>query len=61
MSLAFTLAAIGAPLVALGAVVVLPIALNYLGLENATELLFRLARWPLPLHAACVVSGFDHQ
>jgi membrane protein len=54
MSLAFTLAAIGALLVALGAVMVLPIALNYLGLENATELLFRLARWPLLLALAIV-------
>jgi membrane protein len=54
VSLAFTLAAIGALLVALGAVVVLPIALNYLGLENATELLFRLARWPLLLALAIV-------
>ena len=54
ISLAFTLVAIGALLVALGAVVVLPIALNYLGLENATELLFRLARWPLLLALAIV-------
>jgi membrane protein len=49
ISLAFTLAAIGVLLVALGAVVVLPIALSYLGLQNATDLMFRLARWPLLL------------
>jgi membrane protein len=55
ISLAFTLAAIGALLVALGAVVVLPIALNYLGLQNATDLVFRLARWPLLL--ALVIVG----
>jgi membrane protein len=55
ISLAFTLAAIGALLVALGAVVVFPIALNYLGLQNATDLVFRLARWPLLL--ALVIVG----
>jgi membrane protein len=55
VSLAFTLAAIGALLLALGAVVVLPIALSYLGLVNATDLLFRIARWPLLL--ALVMVG----
>ena len=50
-----SLAAIGALLVALGAVVVLPITLSYLGLQNATDLLFRLARWPLLL--ALVIVG----
>jgi membrane protein len=49
VSLAFTVAAIAALLLALGAVVVLPIALSYLGLQNVTDLLFRLARWPLLL------------
>jgi membrane protein len=49
LSLAFTLAAIVALLVALGAVVVLPVVLNFLGLQNVTDLLFRLARWPLLL------------
>jgi membrane protein len=47
VSLAFTLAAIGSLLVALGAVVILPVALSYLGLQNVTDQLFRLARWPL--------------
>lgn len=56
-SLAFTFAAIGVLLIALGAVVVLPIALNDLGLEDATELLFRLARWPLLL--ALVIVGLS--
>src|SRR5262245_55019128 len=49
VSLAFTIAAIGSLLVALCAVVVLPVALNLVGLQNMTELLFRLARWPLLL------------
>jgi len=49
VSLAFTLAAIGSALLALGAVVVLPIALNHLGLASITDALFRFARWPLLL------------
>ena len=49
VSLAFTIAAIVSVLLALGAVVVLPVALSYLGLQNLTGLLFRLARWPLLL------------
>jgi membrane protein len=49
VSLAFTLAGLGVLLLALGTVVVLPIALNYLGLHNATDLLLRFARWPLLL------------
>jgi membrane protein len=49
ISLAFTIGAIVSVLLALGAVVVLPVALSYLGLQNLTGLLFRLARWPLLL------------
>ena len=49
VSLAFTLAGIAALLLALGAVVVLPLAFSFLGLQNVTDLLFRLARWPLLL------------
>jgi membrane protein len=49
VSLAFTLAAIGSLLLAVGAVVVLPIVLAHLGLQNVTDALFRLARWPLLL------------
>jgi membrane protein len=49
VSLAFTVAAIVALLLALGAVVVMPIALSYVGLKNVTDLLFRLARWPFLL------------
>src|SRR6476620_3084924 len=47
VSLAFNLAAIGTLLVALTAVVVLPVALNFVGLQNVTDLLLRLVRWPL--------------
>ena len=49
VSLAFTLAAIGAVLLALGGVVILPVTLNFVGLPNLTDLLFRLVRWPLLL------------
>jgi membrane protein len=49
VSLAFTLAAIGTLLVALIAVVVLPVALNFIGLQSVTDLLLRLVRWPVLL------------
>lgn len=46
LSLAFTLGAIIFVLLALGALVVLPPALKYLGLSDVTEWLLRLGRWP---------------
>lgn len=46
LSLGFTIAGIGLIIAALGAVVVLPVALNYLWLTNFTDLLIRIARWP---------------
>jgi membrane protein len=49
ISLAFTIAAIASLLIALGAVVVVPVALSYLGLQNITEQLLRFARWPILL------------
>ena len=49
VSLAFTLAAIGTLLVALTAVIVLPVALNFIGFQSATDLLLRLMRWPVLL------------
>jgi len=59
VSLAFTLAAIGFVVVALGAVVVVPVVLNYLSLSNFADLLVRIARWPvmfvgLALALACI-------
>jgi membrane protein len=47
VSLGFTLAGIAVPLLALACVVVLPVALNFLGLRDATDQLLRSARWPL--------------
>jgi membrane protein len=55
VSLCFTLAAVAAVLLALGAVVVLPITLNYLGLHEVTDLLLRGLRWPVLL--ALIIFG----
>jgi membrane protein len=47
MSLAFTLVAIAFVLAALGAVVVLPVVLNYLRLSDFADLFIRILRWPV--------------
>ena len=47
ISLAFTMGAIVFALLALTAVVVLPISFHYLGLDAAFEALLRYGRWPL--------------
>jgi membrane protein len=59
MSLGFTVAGIAFILSALGAVVVIPVALEYLGLSNAADTLIRIARWPamflaLAMGLACI-------
>jgi membrane protein len=46
-SLAFTMGAIAFALLALTAVVVLPISFHYLGLDAALEAILRYGRWPL--------------
>jgi membrane protein len=55
VSLCFTLAAIASFLLTLGAVVIMPIALNYLGLHAMTDFLLRGLRWPLLL--ALIIIG----
>ena len=55
LSLAFTAAALGFALLALAAVVVLPIALDFFGLGGGLEWLIAIGRWPLLL--AFVVLG----
>jgi len=55
VSLAFTAGALLFVLLAIAAIIVLPILLKYLGLESSTEWLVRLGRWPVLL--ACVVGG----
>ena len=47
VSLSFTLAGIVFALLALGAVVVVPVALKYFGLSDVTDLLVRIGRWPV--------------
>jgi membrane protein len=54
VSLAFTLGAILFALLAMAAVVALPVALNLVGLGPTAELLLRLLRWPLLLAAVAV-------
>jgi membrane protein len=59
ISLAFTLAAIAFVLAALGAVVVLPVVLNYLWLSDFADLFVRIVRWPamflvVALALACI-------
>jgi membrane protein len=59
MSLAFTLAAITFILAVLGAIVILPVVLNYLSLSNLADLLIRIVRWPamflaVALALACI-------
>jgi membrane protein len=46
-SLAFTIGAIAFAIIALGAVVVLPLLLRYLGLDAAFETLLNYGRWPI--------------
>jgi membrane protein len=46
VSLSFTLAGIVFVLVALGAVVIIPVLLNFVGLSNFADLMLRIARWP---------------
>src|SRR5436190_3168978 len=55
VSLAFTVAAIASVLLAIGAVVVLPLVLGYIGLGSVSGMLLSIARWPLLL--ALVIIG----
>jgi membrane protein len=47
VSLAFTFGGLVAVLIAIGAVVALPIVLSTIGLGSITDTLFRIGRWPL--------------
>ncbi|MFL5047837.1 MAG: YihY/virulence factor BrkB family protein [Xanthobacteraceae bacterium] len=47
VSLAFTVGGLIFALVAMAAVVALPVVLSYIGLGRATELLFTIGRWPI--------------
>src|SRR3954469_13278300 len=48
-SLAFTLGAMMFVLIAIAAITLLPLAVNYLGLSRVTQLILQFARWPLLL------------
>ena len=61
MSLSFTVAAIVFLIVAVALVAVVPSMLNYLGLENATQWLFTVARWPLLLLAIAVALALIYR
>src|SRR5207248_6290236 len=55
ISLAFTLAALVAVLLAIGAVVVVPVVLNYVGLGSIGSTLVNVLRWPILL--ALIIGG----
>jgi membrane protein len=61
VSLVFTLAAIAFVLLAIAAVVVLPVALNYIGLPDRTDLLLRVGRWPGLLVALTLSLAFIYR
>jgi membrane protein len=61
MSLGFTVAGIAFILSALGAVVVIPVTLEYLGLSNAADLLIRIARWPAMFLALAIGLSFIYR
>jgi virulence factor BrkB len=46
ISLLFTVVGIFFVMAALGAIVVIPVALKYMGLSEAADLILRLGRWP---------------
>jgi hypothetical protein len=61
MSLSFTVAAIVFLITAVGVVAVAPLMLSYLGLENVTQWLFTLARWPLLLLAIAIALAMIYR
>jgi membrane protein len=61
VSLSFTLAGILFVLVAIGAVLVLPIALKYIGLSDVADLLLRIGRWPALFVIITVTLAFVYR
>ena len=59
MSLSFTVAAIVFLILTVVLVAVVPLMLSYLGLENATQWLFRVARWPFLLLAIAHLADVE--
>lgn len=60
-SLTFTVAAILFVLFGIAAVVVLPVALNYVGLGPATDLIFRIGRWPILFVLVALALAFIYR
>ena len=54
MSLAFTLTGMASLLLAFGAVVAVPVVLNFIGLAGMSGSIFRMARWPVLLGLSIV-------
>jgi membrane protein len=61
VSLSFTLAGILFVLVSIGAVLVLPIALKYIGLSDFADLLLRIGRWPALFIIITVTLAFVYR
>jgi membrane protein len=61
VSLTFTVAAIAFVLFGIAAVVVLPIALNYIGMGGATDLIFRIGRWPILFVLVALALAFIYR
>lgn len=61
VSLTFTVAAILFVLFGIAAVVVLPVALNYIGLGAATDLIFRIGRWPILFVVVALALAFVYR
>jgi membrane protein len=61
VSMTFTVGAIVSALLAMAAIVVVPIVLSYIGLGGATEILFRVLRWPLLVAVIVVGLAFVYR
>lgn len=61
VSLTFTVAAIMFVLFGIATVVVLPVALNYIGLGGAAHLIFRIGRWPILFVLVALVLAFIYR
>ncbi len=61
VSLMFTVAAMVFGLFGIAAVVVLPVALNYIGLGGATDLIIRIGRWPILFVLVALALAFIYR
>ena len=61
VSLAFVLGGLVFVLLAIGAMVALPIVLNHVGLENETKLIVSIVRWPALFAAVALLLAFVYR